>query len=56
MLIGLMIRCYRKKQNIPVRKLAKTIGIDHAILWRFESGKSVNVKAWVKIVKWMLTE
>jgi transcriptional regulator with XRE-family HTH domain len=56
MLIGKLIQAYREKYHITVRGLAKTIGVGHTILWKFEQGKPVETKAWVKIATWVLTK
>lgn len=55
MLIGKVIRGYRKAEGLSVRDLAKEIGVEHTVLWRFESGRAVRTALWVKIVKWLLT-
>ena len=56
MLLGKLIRAYRKETKISVRKLAKTIGVDFNSLSRFEREKGGMLsKQWVIIVKWALT-
>jgi transcriptional regulator with XRE-family HTH domain len=55
MLIAKLLRLYRKDAKLSVRELAKTINVDHTVLYRFEEGSEISGASWVRIVKWLLT-
>lgn len=56
MLLARMVRAFRESERMTVKTLAKRIGVEYTCLWRFENGKQVEARQWVKIVKWALTE
>lgn len=56
MLLGKLVKLYRESRNMSLREMEKVIGVESTALFRFESGKPVSNKNWVRIVKWVLTE
>lgn len=56
MILGKMIAAYREKHKISVRKMADLMGVEFTGLFKFEKGRPGNVRAWVRIVKFCLTE
>lgn len=54
MLLARMLAEWRKQREIPIRALAKTIGIEYSSLWRFEQGKEVEGRHLAKIIQWVL--
>ncbi len=47
---------YRLAENIPLRDLAREIGIDYTALARFESGRAAQEANLAKIVIWLFSE
>ncbi len=56
MKLTLALAAYRLVHKVSIRKLAKDIGVDYTVLWKFEQGRQIESKSWVKIMQWLLTE
>ncbi len=52
--IGLMFKIYRRHYFIPIRELAKDLGVSPATLSRFENGGNIDGKTLSKILKYLL--
>ncbi len=55
-MIAHVIRLYRLEHRIPVRTLAKKMGIGFTVLYRFENGHPVDSDNWLKILRWLLAD
>lgn len=56
MRISQILSEYRERHKFPLRKLAKAIGIEYNVLWRFEKGKEIESKHLVKILWWLFDD
>lgn len=54
MKIGELLKEYRYSKRIPIRKLAKELGVNISTLSRIENGKVSNARSLSKILRWML--
>lgn len=55
MQIGKLLKFYRQKYDISLRKLAEDIGISESTLSRIENGKFLpDLRTFQKIFNWML--
>lgn len=54
--VGKVIRGYRESRQLSVRALASQIGVEHTKLWRFENGREVQARVWVRIFLWLLRD
>jgi transcriptional regulator with XRE-family HTH domain len=53
MRLASIMRRWRINEEKSVRHVAAEIGIDHSTYWRFEQGKGIDAKAFVKILAWI---
>ncbi len=56
MRLGRIIGQWRRARKVSVRHVAKSIGVDHKILWRFEQGQPVASGTLSKLLQWLLVE
>lgn len=56
MKLGTVIRKYRLMMELPLRPLAKEIGIGYATLMRVEMGHDPDYRTFKKILDWLSAE
>ncbi len=56
MRLGRIIGQWRRARKVSVRHVAKSIGVDYKILWRFEQGQPVASGTLSKLLQWLLVE
>ena len=54
MKLGLLIKAYMKERGLPVRKVAREMGMDHTTLWRIIQNESVDPRGMVRLFTWLL--
>lgn len=54
-MLALMLKAFRRQEEITLRALAKKIGIKHTCLFRFERGQQIESQALAKIINWILS-
>jgi transcriptional regulator with XRE-family HTH domain len=50
------VKAYRASLGLSLAKCAKQIGITRTALDRFEQGKEVEGRQWVKVFLWLLDQ
>lgn len=53
-MIGLLLKRWRETEHKTIRQMASIIGVDPSVLARFERGRGVSDKNWIKIFLWLL--
>ncbi len=51
-----ILNSYRLAENIPLRDLAREIGIDYTVLAKFENGGATKEANLAKIIIWLFSE
>jgi helix-turn-helix protein len=54
--LGKILNSYRLAEKIPLRDLAREIGIDHTVLAKFENGRATKEATLAKIFVWLLSQ
>ena len=57
MILGQLIKAYRKDNAVSLRKLALEIGMDYTVLSRFENGETtgLTIDNFHKILLWVFS-
>lgn len=53
MMVGTMIRCWRRIEDIGIREAAKEIGVSHGTLSRIERGDQMDAYTMMKLLRWL---
>lgn len=56
MRLGLIVKRWRRTEDLPLRALAKKLKVSAATLSRFENGKTVDSGTFCKIFKWLMED
>ena len=48
-----MLKIYRQRYELSLRKLAPEIGIGYATLMRIEQGQDIDAATLLKLINWM---
>jgi transcriptional regulator with XRE-family HTH domain len=51
-----ILSAWRIEHELPLRKLAKDMGVEYNVLWRFERGKEIESKHLIKIMWWLFDD
>lgn len=55
MMLGELIQAWRKQRRLTLQQAARRLGVEYTALWRFEQGRPVGERYWVRIMVWLLT-
>ena len=53
MMIGTMIRCWRRIEDVGLREAATQIGVSHGTLSRIERGDQMDAYTMMKLLRWL---
>lgn len=53
MMVGTMIRCWRRIEDVGIREAAKQIGVSHGTLSRIERGDQMDAYTMMKLLRWL---
>lgn len=53
MMIGTMIRCWRRIEDVGIREAARQIGVSHGTLSRIERGDQMDAYTMIKLLRWL---
>jgi transcriptional regulator with XRE-family HTH domain len=53
MMVGTMIRCWRRIEDVGLRDAAKQIGVSHGTLSRIERGDQMDAYTMMKLLRWL---
>lgn len=56
MMVGTMIRCWRRIEDVGIREAAKQIGVSHGTLSRIERGEQMDAYTMMKLLRWLFDE
>ncbi len=51
-----ILHSYRVAESIPLRELAREIGINYTVLAKFENGRATKEASLAKIVRWLFSQ
>lgn len=49
-----LLSAYRKQHRMPLRSLAKRLGVGHTVLFRFMNGHEIDAHNYIAIVRWTI--
>ncbi len=55
MILGPMLKSYRRSEKLSLRQLARVIGVGHTVLHRFENGSNITARQLTQIYSWVFT-
>lgn len=53
MMVGTMIRCWRRIEDVGIREAAQQIGVSHGTLSRIERGEQMDAATMMKLLRWL---
>lgn len=53
MMVGTMIRCWRRIEDVGIREAAQQIGVSHGTLSRIERGERMDAVTMMKLLRWL---
>lgn len=56
MMVGTMIRCWRRIEDIGIRDAARQIGVSHGTLSRIERGDQMDAYTMMKLLRWLFED
>jgi hypothetical protein len=56
MMVGTMIRCWRRIEDVGIREAAKQIGVSHGTLSRIERGDQMDAYTMMKLLRWLFEQ
>jgi transcriptional regulator with XRE-family HTH domain len=56
MMVGTMIRCWRRIEDVGIREAAKQIGVSHGTLSRIERGDQMDAYTMMKLMRWLFEQ
>lgn len=54
-MVGTMIRCWRRIEDVSIREAAKQIGVSHGTLSRIERGDQMDAYTMMKLLTWLFS-